>query len=535
MVRGTRASRVVSLVVVGIALAVGVSTVGCRTTKEDIDRWANTQQGPRKLVAVLTHDKYPLDLRVEAALTLVRMKPRGGRRLGIQGSDEQPGLIDTLAAMPPVERNKIVQRLIPVLEEHMLKAPEAAQAGQPAPIDPSFPYKDAAYALLTHDNGSLLTDEELRARVRKALVAWSMADFSTRMEESSQMFGMEQVLRELKAEGVRQIPDLMEPSARRIDRMSELVAELGDEPTRLRASQKLVDIAKHVASEDWLKQKAPAVDAANKASKLSPTPAQFRAQLEQYQEEELLKVFSSMKKVGKKPIVDYLLAYAQDKNSAPKRRASALAALEANLEKNNQTQADVLLRIASANDENDSVRDVALRRVGELPRKMVVERLYSLFNHENWKVRWVSAELVLKMSETSQLDEFMRNIARVNDMAISEPLRYGAVLGDMKGRTKPSELIDRYAAVGNPVPVRLVALGYYYDRGTRSDLAKVERYEGDRQHVPQCRPNAEDCEWKCTINRANQEETKDITTVGEFVQYCVKPAMQRRGPVQTKK
>src|SRR5262245_20992323 len=50
-----------------------VSAAGCRTSSEDVNRWASTVQGPKKLVAVLTHDKYPMDLRVEAAAALVRM------------------------------------------------------------------------------------------------------------------------------------------------------------------------------------------------------------------------------------------------------------------------------------------------------------------------------------------------------------------------------------------------------------------------------------------------------------------------------
>jgi hypothetical protein len=503
--------------------------VGCRTTKDDIDRWANTQQGPRKLVAVLTHDKYPLELRVDAAVTLIKMKPRGGRRVGIQGSDDQPGLIDALAAMPPAERAQVVTKLVPILETEMAKPPPpAAQPGQPPPVDESIPYKDAAFALLTHEGGSLVPDEQQRKSMRSALVNWSMADFATRMDDASQMFGLEQVLRELKAEGVRKVPDLIQPNARKIDRMSELVAELGDEETRLRASQKLVDIAKAVDSEQWLKQKAPAVESANKASKLNPTPAQFKAQLDQYQEEELLKVFSSMKKVGKKPVVDYLLGYAQNKNNAPKRRASALAALEANLDRSNTAHAEALLKIASSNEEDDSVRDVALRRVGELPRKVVVEKLYSLFSHGNWKVRWVAAELVLKMSDTSQLDEFMRNIGRAEGMAISEPLRYGALIGDMKGATKPQQLVDRYAGTGNPAQVRLSALGFYYNRGTKADVPRVQRYTDDKQRVPECKAEAQECEWKCTVSKGGKQEEKEISTVGDFVEHCVIPAMERR-------
>ena len=76
-----------SLVTLGLALALG--TGACRTSSEDVQRWARTVQGPKKLVAVLTHDKYPLELRVESALALIRMKPRNGRRVGIDGTAKQ--------------------------------------------------------------------------------------------------------------------------------------------------------------------------------------------------------------------------------------------------------------------------------------------------------------------------------------------------------------------------------------------------------------------------------------------------------------
>src|SRR5689334_16708809 len=86
---GAPLGRALGAAVLVTALGLG----GCRTSTDDIHRWANTVQGPRKLLAVLTHEKYPLELRVDAALALVSMKPRSGRRVGIQGSDDQPGLI----------------------------------------------------------------------------------------------------------------------------------------------------------------------------------------------------------------------------------------------------------------------------------------------------------------------------------------------------------------------------------------------------------------------------------------------------------
>jgi hypothetical protein len=536
MVMRSSAGRVARAVVFGalVAMAAG-SAVGCRTSTDDIERWTTTSQGPRKLVAVLTHDKYPLELRVESAMALVRMAPRNGRRTGILGSDDYPGLVDALESMPPADRAKIVSAMVPRLEEQMRTPPPKAQAGQPAPADPTFPYKDAAYAMLTHADGALVQSDENKKRLRAALTDWSMADFAGRMDESSQMFGLEQVLRYLGAEGVERLPEQIEPNARKIDRMAELVADLGSEKAKLRASEQLVKVAKEIDSERWIQQKAPAVEAANKASKLNPTKEQFQAQLETYQEEELLRVFASMKRVAGAPIVGYLLEYAKNKNNPEKRRAAALAALEGNLNRNNPEHIKAILDIASATDTPDTVRDLALRRVGELPRKQVVEKLYTLFSNDNWKIRWVAAELVLKMSDTSHIGEFMGQIGRAKGLSITEPLRYGALLSVMKGTKKPVDVAKRYASRDNAVNARLSALGYWFEKGTKNELGEVEQYSGDRTKIPQCPEDSKDCEWKCAVGEGKSQEVKEITTVGEFVQYCVKPAMEKRAPQSDKK
>jgi hypothetical protein len=499
------------------------ATSACRTDSDNIKAWASKSQGPRKLVAVLTHDKYPMDLRVEAALTLISMKPRGGRRVGIQGNDDQPGLIDALAQMQPAARSAIVSRLVPKLQEEMQRPLPPAQAGQAVP-DPTIPYKDAAFALLTHEDGALLRDENLRKNLKATLAAWTATNFADRLDDTSQMYGMEQVLRELRADGVRSLPDLIAPGAPKIDRISQMIADFGDEATKTKASEKLVAVAKEVNSENWIKQ-----EAANKASKLNPSPEQFKAQLAKFQEEELLRVFSSMKRVGGKPTVNYLLAFAQDKSQDDKRRGASLAALQGNLEKGNPAHAAAILSVAGASDTPDSVRDVALQRIGELPRHLVIDKLYELFKDPNWKVRWVAAELVLKMSETPQLPEFFSKLAGADNMAITEPLKYGQIIANMKGTPKPVEVVEKYSGGGNPVPVRLTALGYYYTVGTPADLPKIADYTSDKTATPKCKADAKDCDWKCDVQTDKGSETKEIKTLGEFVEFCVKPAMEKRG------
>ena len=530
VISGTRGRRLAAAITLGATLLVGVA--GCATTEDDIHRWADTLQGPRKLVAILVHSKYPMALRVEAAMTLIRMKARKGKRVGIQGDDDNMGLVGALAQLAPAERREIVTRMVPQLIAVMEQPPPKGEEGRAAPPDPSFPFKDAAFALLTHNDGALVTDAETRQKLKVALVDWTMVDFPARVDESSQIYGIEQILKYLQADGVRRLPDLIQPDAPKIDLISKLVAELGDEATKTRASEKLVVVAKDINSEQWIERKKPDVARANKASKLEPNERQFRAQLEQYQEEELLRAFSSMKLVGEQPVVTYLLAFAADSSHPAKRRAAALAALEGNLDENNKPQIDEILKLARADDTPDEVRDQALRRVGEMPRALVINDLYELFGHSNWKVRWMAAELVLKMSRTNQVAEFMDHLRGVEGMSLTEAWRYGTLIGSMKGEPKPSELVAKYSTDDNPVQARVSALGYYFENGSKEDLPKIKQYEDDKTATPKCKPDSPGCEWKCTVGEGKDAKTYDITTVGEFVKYCVEPALEKRSEAE---
>src|SRR6202044_1751417 len=105
-------------VAVAIAVALsGLAASGCRVNEDDVHRWESTEHGPDKLSAVLFHDKYDTNLRVEAALSLVRMKPRAGRRIGIGI------MVETLAKLPPETRQVIVASLVPAIVLELKKPP----------------------------------------------------------------------------------------------------------------------------------------------------------------------------------------------------------------------------------------------------------------------------------------------------------------------------------------------------------------------------------------------------------------------------
>ena len=203
----------VSAFAVASALA-GGALVGCRVSDSDVKRWGTTEHGPDKLVAVLSHDKYDWPLRIEAGLELLRMKPRAGRRIGINR------LVESLAALAPDERKKAIEGMVPTLVAQMKEVPPAAVAGQPAPIDSSFAYKDAAIAILTYEKAVLVTDDSSRKQLTDALIDWSQHDFDHRLVNSAQMFGMEQMMRSIGAPAVKPLPALITVDSTNYDRIA---------------------------------------------------------------------------------------------------------------------------------------------------------------------------------------------------------------------------------------------------------------------------------------------------------------------------
>lgn len=523
--RRTRFARLLSLIL-ATSFAVA-SASGCRVNEEDVHRWENTAHGPEKLQAVLLHDKYDVSLRVEAALSLIQMKPRQGRRVGIGM------MVDTLMQVSAEARQSILGSLVPAIIAELAKPPPVAQAGQPPTPDGSFPYKDAAYALMAPDRAPLIADPALQQSLRAALIEWAMADFERRLENRSQAYGMEQLLRSIGAPAVVGLPKLMTRDAKRLDQMSSLVAELGDAPTKEAASNALVAIAKYVASDEWLKIKKPELEAANAASKLTPNAEQFKAQLNQYQDEELFRAFASMRKVGVRPIIDYLLAFAATKEQSEKRRQAAVAALEGNLDKGNAGDVSKILALA-ASDAPDAVLDQAFRRISALPRELVIEKLYEMFKTDKWKVRRAAAATVLRMSSVKDLDEFMGKLpkGKAKGFAMPEALSYGGLFADLKDG-KPADALAKHLKDGSSA-AKTSALGYYFSYGTTADLPLIEPLRSDKDDAPVCETDP-DCKWVCDIPKEGakdpkESESKEIKTIGDFVRYCVEPAMKERQP-----
>jgi hypothetical protein len=519
MAQIARSTRILALCLFSLS---GIASSGCRVTDTDIRRWESTEQGPDKLVAVLIHDKYDWPLRIDAAAGLTRMKPRSGRRIGIGK------MTDAVATLSPDDRKKLVGGLIPILTAEMAKPPTAQQGMAPGEnkiTDTSIPFKDAAYALLNYDKAELVSDPEHKKLLQDALAAWAVADFDKRIAISAQLYGLEQVFRILGPDGVRKLPPLMTADST-YDKMAALVAELGDAPTKEAASTALVKLAQALESPKWIEQKKPAVVEANKAAGYNPSETALNKQLSDFQEEQIVKVYASMKKVGGRPSTEYLLGVANTKEKPEKRRQGALAALEGRLDRNNPQDIARVMAVAAADDTPDAVRELAFVRASELPREAVAPKLYELFNNKRWKIRWVAAATLLKMSSGKDVPEFISKLpANAAGMAINEPITYGSNIAQMKPAPTKEQMAAELRSAS--LAAKLVGLGYFYTNGHASDVAAVQALDSDKTALPKVEET--EGKWQCnTPKQGGGSELKEVATVGEFVKICVLPAMSAR-------
>jgi hypothetical protein len=505
--------------------ASGTLVGGCAVSESDIHHWELTESGPDKLYAVMTHDKYSWALRSEAAMSLVKMRPRGGQHIGLETLLKA---LQSKDALTPAARDNIVKdigpKIIDGMGQKIVKAPDGSST------DPSVSYKDAAYGLLTEP--SLVSDDKLKQDLTAAVIAWVQTDFETRLDNRQQAYGVEQIMRALGSATVKALPSYIREESAKVDRIAQLVAEIGDDDSKKRAAEALVTLGKRLDSKDWMDKQRPLVEEANKKAKVEATAQQVDQQIKDFQKSELEKIFGSMKRVGQRPIIDWTLAYAGDGSKTPDLRKAAIAALQGNLDKNNQSDADKFFNIIKDDKNPDEVRGLALERMGELSKEYVVPKLYGLFSGKKWQVRLdVGRKLIeiLKPMDDKAIADFMKHLPNSKDdkMGRNEPVVYGASMAKMDpvGGKKPRDILNGYLQSKDIGP-RLVAIGQYW--GEKKDDAKVlKSLEDDTMPVPKC-DDADKCGWECQVPKPNSKdmETKKIGTVGDFVKYCVVPSLE---------
>jgi len=267
---------------------------------------------------------------------------------------------------------------------------------------------------------------------------------------------------------------------------------------------------------------------ANKVQHITAKPEQVEAQLKLYQEQELEKVFTQLKRIGGRPAVDYCLGFAHDKSKSEKMRVDALAAIENRVDKNAPNDVNLIFDIVKDDTAPDKVRGVAMARLGELPKDMILPKLYSLFD-KKWQVRADAERMILRMITTKDLPDFMRHLPQneKTKIGLSEPLSTGAqiLMMDPQGGPKPRAILNGFLE-SKDLGAKLTAVGSYY-QGKKAEASVLAPLESDKSLVPKCDP-ADQCNWTCDVPKPGSKETesKAVTTVGEFVKWCIEPSLQ---------
>ena len=249
----------------------------------------------------------------------------------------------------------------------------------------------------------------------------------------------------------------------------------------------------------------------------------------------LERTFGAMRKVGGRAAVEYALAFAADSKQSDDRRVRALAAIEGNFDQKNPSDIQHILALAAADDTPDKVRDLAFLRVGEMPRDRVIGKLYEIFNNKKWQVRWVAAQIAIRMSKTDQIPEILGKLpqGKADNFALTEVLTYGDWMGNPKTMAEKDGKKARdvlLSFVRDPrLSARLTALGFFYSHGSKSDLGLLAPFENDATPTPKCDDKQKNCDWKCYVPKESnpkEKEEKDIKSLGEFVRFCVEQTIK---------
>ena len=189
-----------------------------------------------------------------------------------------------------------------MLADELKPPPPARTPEGRLPADPTVPFKDAAFAMLIHDP-PIVSNDATKAALKGALMKWAQTGFEDRVENGSQQYGLEQMMRALGPESVRILPGLITEQTSRLDRIAGLIKDIGDDQSKLDLSKALVGLADRYNSKDWLDGQTKLVKDYNAKNKkpgdADISDAQVAAQVDKIQERRLTEeVFPAMKRVG---------------------------------------------------------------------------------------------------------------------------------------------------------------------------------------------------------------------------------------------
>lgn len=404
---------------------------GCEVTPQDIETWKGTQRGPGKIVAVLVSDKYTPALRTQAAVALFEMN-----RSDTNALQELEG---ALGQIQPAERAPIVAGMVARIREILASSGER-------PTDLAVRAKDAGYVVYPYTTG---TDQ---AALRQALLDWILVDFNGRFLLGAH--NTEKIVKAIGAPAATALVAGITPAQLAVEKICQLIMELGDPATKLATSAKLVETARAQAA----------------------TPQGIT----EY-------VFLAMKAVGGRPVVDYILELASQDPPADAQAASrhaaaqllGLAALEGHVA---ATDADRLADIGLNSKLDLRVRDQAFDRLEDLKNPTSVARLWPLLEQDDKRLRWRAGELIMAIGGAATVPELLRKLpsGRNTEYLPEEIGGYGDRISEMN--PVPLEAV-RASLTAESWVARLIAVQVIGRRGGPQDMPTLQQLTADNTRI----------------------------------------------------
>ena len=464
----------------GLLLLGLLASSGCKVTAEDIEYWKGTVKGPGKIVAVLLAERYPMELRTQAALALVEME-----RTDVNGVGELQRAVQQIQSTNTEQAGQIIDGMAPGLIAMMRGGDSANQDDLGPPLSQTRA-KDAAYLLIAN------ASPQTRQQLMEAVVGWYAVDFAERSLAGD--YSVEQVVRSLGAPAAGLLVDAMNAHQpqQALVKIAEMIGQLGNEETKARAAARLVEIEQEMESEEfitWLKTKiGDSLEAQGRSQSDDRVELIARLNRENFINDGAL---PAMKHLSAQAAVrDRLIAIATtpppEGVNAPTaealnlRRQRALQALEGAV---SEEQLQPLMAIALNEANPINVRDYAFDRVGDIRSQAAIPQLWPLVSNGSnedlpKRLRWRAGELVLAIGGSEIVTQFFSRLP-TNADAEFEPQELEGYATKMSTMTpQPVEVVERQLR-SNSWFARVIALRFIERRGTEADIAKIQRLARD--------------------------------------------------------
>lgn len=438
---------------------------GCKVSSEDIQNWKTTVKGPGKIAAVMLADKYPIELRTQAALALVDME-RPDR-------DGTADLQQALARLDDDERNTLMAGMVPGLIALMRQADPADSGGTARQIRA----KDAAFLLVAH------APPEVKGQLTDNVIAWYMEDFNGRSLAGN--YSAEQVVRALGSPAAKELVKGLKarmPAAALV-KMAQLVGQVADPQAKKDAAAKLVAIYGEMEGKEflgWIKQTLK--ENADKSGKPAD-PKKLDEAAEGHREKFITEgALPAMKWLAEEPVVKKRLLQIASSNlsgeAGTNRRVTALMALEGKVGPGDLSQ---VMAIALDKHNPTTLRDYAFDRVGDIRTPEAAKELWPLVaSDDDARLRWRAGELVLAIGGAKVVPELFAKLPSGADYPSEELDGYATRLGQMT----PAPTDEVRALLASPSwYARVVAIRFFERKGNAEDVTKIAALTGDKAGV----------------------------------------------------